>query len=89
MIATVSALIVAKALLIANAMPVIRRFDRAPLMRPILFKTAFYWVAVAIVHLPEEWIRYRLSGHYVLGGFVPQAIALSPGPVSSQSSFGF
>src|SRR5215469_14428826 len=38
MIATASALIVAKALLVANAMPAIRRYDRAPLIRPILFK---------------------------------------------------
>src|SRR6516165_7367104 len=47
MIATASALIVAKALLVANAMPVIRRYDRAPLIRPILFKTVFYWAAVS------------------------------------------
>src|SRR5215471_15901462 len=33
MIATVSALVV------ANALPAIRRYDRAPLIRPILFKT--------------------------------------------------
>ena len=75
MLATVSALIVAKALLIANAMPAIRRYDRAPLIRPILFKTAFYWAAVFIVHLLEEWIRYRLGAQYVFGGFVPHQIA--------------
>jgi hypothetical protein len=75
MIATASALIVAKALLVANAMPAIRRFDRAPLIRPILFKTVFYCVAVFIVRLLEQWIRYRLGGHYVFGGFVPHAIA--------------
>src|SRR6516164_768141 len=74
MLATVSALIVAKALLIANAMPAIRRYDRAPLIRPILFKTAFYWAAVFIVHLLEEWIRYRLGLQYVFGGFVPHQI---------------
>ena len=56
MIATASALIVAKALLVANAMPAIRRFDRAPLIRPILFKTVFYCVAVLIVRLLEQWI---------------------------------
>lgn len=71
MIATVSALVVAKALLIANAMPVIRRYDRAPLIRPILFKTFFYWAAVFIVRLLEHWVRYRFSGDYVFGGFVP------------------
>lgn len=75
MIATASALIVAKALLVANAMPVIRHFDRAPLIRPILFKAGFYWVAVFIVRLLEHWIRYRFGGHYVFGGFVPHAIA--------------
>jgi hypothetical protein len=75
MIATASALIVAKALLVANALPVIRHYDRAPLIRPILFKTVFYWAAVFIVRLLEHWIRYRLSAEYSLGGFVPHAIA--------------
>ena len=75
MIATVSALVVAKALLVANAMPAIRRYDRAPLIRPILFKTVFYWAAVFIVRLLEHWIRYRLSGDYVFGGFVPHVEA--------------
>ena len=28
-----------------------------------------------IVRLLEQWIRYRLGGHYVFGGFVPNAIA--------------
>jgi hypothetical protein len=75
MIATTSALIVAKAVLVANATPTIRRFDSAPLIRPILFKTAFYWAAVSIVRLLEEWVRYRFGEHYVFGGFVPNAIA--------------
>ena len=75
MIATASALIVAKALLVANAMPAIRRYDRAPLIRPILFKTFFYWVAVLIVRLLERWIEYRLSRDYVFGGFASHAIA--------------
>jgi len=75
MIATASALVVAKAVLVANAMPAIRRYDRAPLIRPILFKTVFYWGAVAIVRLLEHWIRYRFGGDYVFGGFVPHAVA--------------
>src|SRR6516225_11245489 len=75
MIATVSALIVAKALLVANAMPLIRRYDRAPLIRPILFKTFFYWAAVFVVRLLEHWIEYLLSGDYVFGGFVKHEIA--------------
>jgi hypothetical protein len=74
-IATTSALVVAKAVLVANVMPAIRRFDRAPLLRPILFKTVFYWAAVFIVRLLEHWVRYRFSGDYAFGGFVPHAIA--------------
>ena len=75
MLATAAALIVAKALLVANAMPVIRRFDRAPLIRPILFKTVFYTVAVFIARLIEHWIEYLLSRDYVFGGFLKHEIA--------------
>jgi hypothetical protein len=75
MIATASALIVAKALLVANALPLIRRYDRAPLIRPILFKTFFYWAAVFIVRLLEHWIEYLLSKDYVFGGFLKHEIA--------------
>jgi hypothetical protein len=75
MIATASALIVAKALLVANAMPLIRRYDRAPLIRPILFKTVFYSVAVFIARLLEHWIGYLLSRDYVFGGFLKHEIA--------------
>lgn len=72
MIATASALVVGKAVLVANAMRAIRRYDSAP---PILFKTFFYWAAVFIVRLLEHWIRYRFGGDYVFGGFVPHAVA--------------
>jgi len=75
MIATVSALVVAKAVLVANALPAIRRYDRAPLIRPILFKTVFYWAAVFIVRLLEHWIEYLRSGDYVFGGFLKHETA--------------
>src|SRR5215469_1333569 len=74
MLATAAALIVAKALLVANAMPAIRRYDRAPLIRPILFKTVFYWSAVFIVRLLEHWIEYLLSKDYVFGGFLKHEV---------------
>jgi hypothetical protein len=69
MLATAGALIVAKALLVANALPVVRRYDRAPLIRPILFKTVFYSVAVFIARLLEHWIEYLFSKQHVFGGF--------------------
>jgi len=42
MLATMAALVVGKAVLVANKIPFLRRYDRAPLIQPILFKTAFY-----------------------------------------------
>src|SRR6201997_1861278 len=39
MVATVTALVVGKAVLVAQAMPFLRRFDTAPMIRPVLFKT--------------------------------------------------
>ena len=36
MLATVAALVVGKAVLVANAIPLLRLYDRAPLIRPIL-----------------------------------------------------
>ena len=75
MLATAAALIVAKALLVANAMQVIRRLDRAPLIRPILFKTVFYSVAVFIARVLEHWIEYLLSRDYVFGGFLKHEMA--------------
>jgi hypothetical protein len=75
MLATAAALIVAKALLVANAVPVVRRYDRAPLIRPILFKTVFYSVAVFIARVFEHWIEYLFSRDYVFGGFLNHEIA--------------
>lgn len=54
MLATGGALIVGKAVPVANAMPFICRYDRAPLIRPILFKTLVYWVAVLLARLLAE-----------------------------------
>jgi hypothetical protein len=46
MLATMAALVVGKAVLVANKIPLLRRYDRAALIKPILFKTVFYWVIV-------------------------------------------
>jgi hypothetical protein len=88
LIATASALIVAKALLVANAMPVIRHYDRAPLIRPILFKTFFYWAAVFIVRLLEHWIRIGLADIMYSAALCRVQLQPSPGTALSRSSFG-
>jgi len=40
-------------------MSLLRRYDRAPLIQPILYKTAFYWVVVFFVRLLEEVCALR------------------------------
>lgn len=75
MLTTAAALVVGKAVLVANAMRAIRHYDRAPLIRPILYKAVFYWAVVFIARLLEHWIRYILIQRHPLGTFVPHMIA--------------
>ena len=63
MLATMAALVVGKAVLVANKIPLMRRYDRAPLIQPILFKTGFYWIVVFFVRLLEHFVRFLLEGH--------------------------
>jgi hypothetical protein len=60
--ATGAALVVGKAVLIADALPFLRRFDRAPLIQPILFKTSIYFVVVFLVRLLEKLIEFAIEG---------------------------
>jgi hypothetical protein len=62
MVAVVAALVVGKAVLLANALPFVRRFDSAPLVVPILFKTAVYWLVVFVLRFLEHFIEYWTSG---------------------------
>jgi hypothetical protein len=63
MLATLAALVVGKAVLVANKMSLLRRYDRAPLIQPILYKTAFYWVVVFLVRLLERFVHFALDGN--------------------------
>ena len=74
MLATVAALVVGKAVLVANAMPYLRRYDRAPLIRPILFKTAFYWVIVFLARLLERFVRFSVIERNPSGEFMSYLI---------------
>ena len=75
MLVTGGALVVGKAGPVANATRSIRRYDRAPLIRPILFKTVFYWAVVFVARLLEHWIRFWLVEHHPLGTFLPYMVA--------------
>jgi hypothetical protein len=74
-IATVGALVVGKAVLVADKMPFLRRFDHAPLAAPILFKTVVYSFFVFIARLIEAFIHYVVGGGAVgRGGFIEHEI---------------
>jgi hypothetical protein len=75
MLATAAALVVGKAVLVTNAMPLLRRYDRGPLIQPILFKTIVYWAVVFIARLLEHLVRFWLIDHNPLGDFLPHMIA--------------
>jgi hypothetical protein len=66
-VVTTAALAVGKAVLVANALPFLRRFDRAPLIQPILFKTAIYFVVVLLVQILERTVEYLLDGGTMAG----------------------
>ena len=66
-VVTTAALVVGKAVLLANALPFLRRFDRAPLIQPILFKTAIYFAVVLLVQILERIVEYLLGGGTIAG----------------------
>ena len=61
LLATTAALVVGKAVLVANATPFLRRYDTAPLAWSILYKAAVYCIFVFFARLietgVEDWIR--------------------------------
>jgi hypothetical protein len=73
-VATAAAFVVGKSVLVANAMPLIRQYDRAPLIQPILFKTIVYWIVVFVARLLEDFIRFCLVAGHPLGSFLPHMI---------------
>jgi hypothetical protein len=67
LVATGAALVVGKAVLLANLFPFLRRFDTAPLIRPILFKTVVYTFIVFLVRCLEKIVEYWFGGGTVSG----------------------
>jgi hypothetical protein len=62
LLATTGALIVGKSVLVANALPYFRRFDNAPLIQPILFKSGIYFAVVCAVRFLEKLIEFLSHG---------------------------
>ncbi len=43
-------------------LPFMRRFDGAPLIQPVLFKSAIYWLFVFVIRLAEGLFHYLREG---------------------------
>lgn len=69
MVATTAALVVGKAVLVADTMPFLNRFEAAPLIQPILFKTCVYTAFVFIARLIEAYIHYMIDTGRLIGFF--------------------
>ena len=62
LVATTTALVVGKSVLVADALPFLRRFDTAPIIQPALFKTTIYWAVVFVVRFLEKLTEYLVTG---------------------------
>ena len=62
LVATTLALLVGKSVLVADAMPFLRRFNTAPMIQPVLFKTTAYWAVVFLVRFLEKLVEYLFAG---------------------------
>ena len=60
--ATVAALLVGKAVLVTDNLPFMHRFDGAPMIQPILFKSVVYWLCVLIVRIVERLVHFLAAG---------------------------
>jgi hypothetical protein len=63
LVATTTALIVGKAVLVANHIRLIDRFRGKPLIQPILYKALFYTLVVLVVRLAERFIHLAIDDH--------------------------
>jgi hypothetical protein len=65
---TIAALILGKAVLIADMLPFINRFPEKPLLYNIAWKTAIYLAVAAVVHYLERLVDFwREAGGFVAG----------------------
>jgi hypothetical protein len=60
-VASTTALVVGKAVLVANQIRLIDHFRGAPLIQPILYRTVFYTLIVLVVRLIERFIHLAID----------------------------
>ena len=65
---TVGALILGKAVLIADLLPVINRFPDKPLVYNVVWKTTTYFLVALLIHYLERLIDFwRETGDFIVG----------------------
>jgi hypothetical protein len=73
LVATTTALVVGKSVLVADAIPFLRRFDAGPMIQTVLFKTTVYWAVVFLVRFVEKLVEYLFAGGNPAG--IPEYVA--------------
>lgn len=64
----VAALILGKAVLLADMVPMINRFPNKPLIYNVVWKTVIYWLMATLIHYVERLIDFwRQTGGFVAG----------------------
>src|SRR5258708_39193008 len=64
----VAALILGKAVLIADLLPMINRFPHRPLIYNVTWKTLIYWLMATLIHYLERLVDFwRQTGSFVAG----------------------
>jgi hypothetical protein len=75
----VAALILGKAVLIADMLPIINRFPNKPLIYNIAWKTAIYLLISAIIHYLERLIDFwRQTGSFLAGNEKLLSVMIGP-----------
>ncbi len=65
---TLAALIIAKAVLVADLLPFINRYPHKPLVYNVAWKTAIYFLVAALVHYLERLVDYWREGGGLVAG---------------------
>jgi hypothetical protein len=65
---TIGALILGKAVVIADMLPIINRFPRKPLIHNVAWKTAIYLAVAALVHYLERLIDFSRQAGGIAAG---------------------
>ena len=64
----VAALILGKAVLVADMLPMVNRFPHKPLIYNVAWKTLLYWLMATLIHYLERLVEFwRQAGGFVAG----------------------